>query len=265
MTQWIKQLSNSEYRQSAGISNSDLSLISQSMSLLEWSRNAPREESDAAEIGTAVHAALLEPDEFSENYRRMPKFNRATKDGKEQAAAFEATNAGKIILPCDDYDKVIAMLDSVLAHPTAKALLTSPGWSESSIFFEMNGVKCKCRPDRIVEPSVFSQHIIVDLKTTDDIDKFAFSVRDYRYHCQDAFYTEGYRQHFGELPRFIFVVVGKKRCMGRYPVRVLELRQEDKDAGRAKIIENLERVSEFESFGAPVLDVEELAMAKEWK
>lgn len=257
-------LTNAEYRKADAISKSDLDLIHKSPDLLEWVMNAPAAPNDTADIGNAVHCALLEPDRFGSEYVRMPSFDKRTKAGKELAEAFEQSNKSNTVLTSTDYDMVIAMRDSVLAHPLANKLLTSPGQSEASIFFDVDGVKCKCRPDRITDPSAFGCHIIADVKTTDDIDKFHYSIRDYRYHVQDAYYSEGYRQLTGESPRFLFVVVGKKRVFGRHPVRVFELTQDDKDEGRAEFMTDLEGYQEFKAFGGG-FEPEVIKMAKSYK
>lgn len=258
-------LTNAEYRAADAISKSDLDLVNKSPDLLEWVRNAPKGDCTSTEIiGTATHSAILEPDLFKIEYIRQPEFNLRTNAGKANAAAFVEANKNNTVLSADDYDMVLAMRDSVLAHPLANKLLTSPGQSEASIFFEVDGIKCKCRPDRIVDPSVFGCHIIADVKTTDDIDKFHYSIRDYRYHVQDAYYSEGYFQLTGEWPRFLFVVVGKKRLFGRHPVRVFELTQDDKDEGRAEFMADLERYQEFKAFGGG-FEPELIKMARSFK
>lgn len=257
-------LTNAEYRAADAISKSDLDLVNKSPDLLEWVMNAPAVPNDTADIGNAVHCALLEPDRFSSEYVRIPAFDKRTKAGKELSETFKQSNKNNTVLSADDFDMVLAMRDSVLAHPLANKLLTSLGQSEASIFFDVDGVKCKCRPDRIVEPSVFGCHIIADVKTTDDIDKFQYSIRDYRYHVQDAYYSEGYRQLTNDLPRFLFVVVGKKRVFGRHPVRVFELTQDDKDEGRAEFMADLERYQEFKAFGGG-FEPEVIRMARSFK
>ena len=258
-------LTNAEYRAADAISKSDLDLVNKSPDLLEWVRNAPNGDCTSTEvIGTATHSAILEPDLFRLEYIRQPNFNLRTNQGKADAAAFVEANKNNTVLSADDFDMVIAMRDSVLAHPLANKLLTSAGQSEASIFFDVDGIKCKCRPDRIVDPGVLGCHIIADVKTTDDIDKFHWSIRDYRYHVQDAYYSEGYRQLTGESPRFLFVVVGKKRVFGRHPVRVFELTQDDKDEGRAEFMADLERYQEFKAFGGG-FEPEVIRMAKSYK
>lgn len=247
MASIVTTLTNDQYRAQRGYSKSDLDLVHRSPALLEWARNAPRSASATADIGTATHAALLEPELFAEQYRQAPSFDKRTKAGKEGAEAFEASMAGsgKVLLSSDDYELVTAMRDSVLAHPVARDLLTSPGVSEASIFWELDGLKLKCRPDRMVD----DRHILVDLKTTASIDKFAMSVEDFRYHIQAALYSDGALALTGHQHRFIFVVVEKVLTFGRHRVEVVELEPEWVEAGRREYLEDLEAVRELESFG----------------
>ncbi len=259
-------LTNDEYRKVKAYSKSDLDLANKSISLLEWSKNVKREKSDVADIGNAVHAALLEPDVFEEEYIKMPDFDARSKAGKEAKESFLSNVGGDgvTILIHEDYKMVISMRDSALSHPVINKLLTSKGESEVSIFFDMDGIKCKCRPDRIVDPSVFGEHIIVDVKTTASVEKFAYSMRDYRYDVQDAWYSDGYEKLTGFKPRFLFAVIGKNKVFGSHPVGLFELDQEDKDAGRAEYMKNLESIKEFEEFGASEIEVEKIKLPKKW-
>ena len=252
-------LTNDEYRSVKAWSNSDISMILQSPALIEWNKNAPTEGSDSVDLGTHVHCAVLEPDEFTANYVTMPDYGTSA-SGKRSAELFEKNMKGKIILNAKTYETVIAMKNSILAHPVARKLLTSPGQSEVSIFGELQGLKVKCRPDRQVNPEAFGgQHILVDVKKTADIDKFIYSVRDFGYHRQNAFYSDIYYQLTGHRPRFVFVVVGEKRSIGRHPVRVWELPEEVVEIGRLEYLEGLEKCKEYEEFGCG-LDIEQLDM-----
>ena len=247
MANQVIGLTNDEYRQQRGISKSGLDLIHQSPALLEWARNAPSVGSDEVELGTHVHCAILEPDVFAGTYRKAPAGGRAAADkARVEAFAEHCKASGKICLDADTYDMVIAMRDSVLAHPTARDLLTGDGVSESSIFGELEGVRVKCRPDRLIR----ERNILVDVKKVDDIDHIARSIQKFRYYVQAAFYSDIYEQWTGHTPRFIFVAVGQRRSIGRHPVRVFELEQAWVDAGRAEYLDDLERVREMEEFGA---------------
>lgn len=257
-------LTNDEYRAQRGISKSELDLANKSVALIDWSRNCPTDGSRSIDLGTDVHCACLEPDVFAKDYVKMPEFGSG-KAATEKVEQFKQNMEGKIVLTTTEYEQVIAMRDSVLAHPVANMLLTSEGISEASIFSEMaladgSKIRVKCRPDRIVDPSVFGQHILVDVKKTADIDKFHWSVRDFRYHVQDAYYSDIYKQYSGHAPRFIFIVVGEKRSIGRHPVRVFELDTETKHKGRDAYKKDLETVSEYQEFGCG-LDVEQLDLS----
>ena len=247
MAHQVLNLTNAEYRAQRGYSKSDLDYIHQSPALLEWARNAPSAGSDAVDLGTHVHCAVLEPDVFAGTYRKAPDGGRTAADrSRVEAFAEHCKTSGKICLDADTYDMVIAMRDSVLAHPTARDLLTGDGISESSIFGELDGVRVKCRPDRLIR----ERNILVDVKKVDDIDHIARSVQKFRYYVQAAFYSDIYEQWTGNKPRFIFVAVGQRRSIGRHPVRVFELEQAWVDAGRQEYKDDLERVREMEEFGA---------------
>ena len=253
-------LTNDEYRSVKAWSNSDISMMLQSPALIEWNRNAPSEGSDSVDLGTHVHCAVLEPDVFIQDYVRCPDYPTSIA-GKRDREIFK-NNIGnrKIILDYQTYATVMDMRESILAHPVARQLLMSPGQSEVSIFGELQGLKVKCRPDRVVDPEAFGgQHILVDVKKTADIDKFIYSVRDFGYHRQNAFYSDVYYQLTGHRPRFVFVVIGEKRSIGRHPVRVWELPQEVVEIGRMQYLEGLEKCKEYEEFGCG-LDIEQLDM-----
>lgn len=254
-------LTNDEYRAQKGISKSELDLAHESVALLEWNKNNPAPGSESVDLGTHIHCALLEPDVFDREYIKLPDFEN-NKAGREKRDAFiEHIGDSKIVLDTETYLQVCEMRDSVRAHPVANMLLTSKGISEASIFGEINGLKVKCRPDRIVDPEVFNQHILCDVKKTADIDKFHWSARDFRYHVQDAYYSDIYKQYSGHTPRFIFIVVGEKRSIGRYPVKVYELDIETKHKGRDAYMQDLETVREYQDFGIG-LDVQELDLSK---
>lgn len=251
-------LTNDEYRSTPHWSNSDLSNINKSGALIEWNKNAPTVGSDSVDLGTHLHCALLEPDVFASDYIKMPEFDGRTNAGKSAKAAFidNMAQSNKTLLDYDTYETVIAMRDSALAHPVANKLLTASGQSEVSIFSEINNLKVKCRPDRIPDPEHFG-HMLIDVKKTADIDTFAKSAINFRYHVQHAFYSDIYKRLTGVLPRFVFVVVGEKRSIGRHPVRVWELPEEVVELGRATYLEDLEKVREYIDFGCG-LDIEEL-------
>lgn len=249
---------NDEYRNIKAWSKSDLDNINKSPDLIAWNKNAPSVGSDSVDLGTHLHCALLEPDVFKSDYVTMPEFDNRSNAGKAQKKAWLETmsSSNKIILDSDTAEMLESMRLSVAAHPTANKLLTATGESEVSIFSDLQGLNVKCRPDRIPDPEHFG-HMLIDVKKTADIDKFLYSVRDFRYHVQDAFYSDIYEKLTGFAPRFIFVVVGEKKSIGRHPVRVFELPDFVVEQGRVEYLKDLDLVKEFEGFGSD-FHIEEL-------
>src|SRR3546814_21065830 len=98
-------------------------------------------------------------------------------------AAFEAANAGKIILPADSYQTVLAVRDAVHRHPVAGPLLRG-GKAEQSFYADdpETGALIKCRLDWMPDSGEF----ILNVKTTDDAspEVFAKKVAHIRSHTQ---------------------------------------------------------------------------------
>lgn len=244
-------LSNEAYHKGPGISKSQLDLVSQSPALLQWSKNAPEDDENksALNVGDAVHALLLEPQRFRDEFAIGPKdAPRNTNAGKEKWAEFEAGLDGQTILTADEGRKIELIYGSVMAHPHARWLIEAKGDPEASIYWTdpETGLLCRCRLDKLLTDYGW----IMDVKTTADMSKFNRSVWDYRYHVQDAFYSEGYKQHFGEAPSgFLFLVVSTSIECGKYPVRLFCLDDEAKAKGQASMREDLSVLAECERTG----------------
>lgn len=244
-------LSNEAYHSGPGISKSQLDLAHQSPALLQWSKNAPEDEENktALNVGDAVHALLLEPDRFEQQFAIGPaNAPRNTNAGKEKWAEFEAGLDGQTILTADEGRKVKLIYESVMAHPHARWLIEEPGDAESSVYWNDSetGLLCRCRFDKLLNRHGW----ILDVKTTGDMSKFKWSVRDFRYDVQDAFYSDGYANHFGERPQgFLFLVVSTSIECGRYPVRLFELDPASKQQGYQTMRDDLAVVAECEASG----------------
>lgn len=238
-------ISNADYHSGPGFSKSQLDMVHNSPGLLLWSKQAANDNSsNAAHIGTALHMLLLEPEDFETTYIAEPgKFDMRTTAGKAARAEFEVEAAGRTILTADEWDMLQAQRDSVMAHPEARALIeVKTGVAEASVYWNdpQTGLLCRCRPDWWPMPEV-----IVDIKTTDDPGAWSFgrSISDYRYHVQDAFYSEGAGIANGtDVDAFFFLAIGKKREMGRYPVRFYELHPDDRAVGRTEYMQDLRTI-----------------------
>lgn len=198
-------LTNAEYHASPAISKSGLDLIRKAPALYRWRRDNPKEPTPAMRLGTLTHTAVLEPWRLDENIMVAPKIDRRTSAGKAEWEAFLIASEGKELVELDELEKLYAIRDSVRSHPAAAKALGMIREVESSIFWQIGDVDCRCRPDGIT-----TNGVIVDLKTTKDAspDGFAKSIAGYRYHVQAAYYSDGYEAAFGSPPRgFVFIAV----------------------------------------------------------
>ena len=247
---YYPSIPNDEYHSGPGVSKSILDLVHVAPALVQWSRNAPRDEDAVAavDIGDAFHALILEPDRFKRDFVVAPEFNLRTNAGKSAYAAFVEEAQARPVLRAEHLHQLRLMRESTLAHPYARLLLEEPGDIEASIYWTdpETGLLCRCRPNK----RLTRRPIILDVKTCADIERFAASIEDYRYHVQDAFYSEGYERHFGEPPAaFVFLVASTSRDAGRYPVRCFVLAADDRSQGRAEFRADLETYADCERRG----------------
>lgn len=200
-----KEMPNADYRGIDAVSASGLAKIIRTTPAhyLEYI-TGKREATPAQEFGTAVHAAILEPDLFSKAYVQKPEgLSLATKEGKE----WKLSVGGKKILSFEDFRAVQFMSANVLEHPVIGDLIEK-GIKEKSFFWTdpETGLLCKCRPDCFIGDKV------IDIKTAEDASPRGFqsSIQKWGYATQSVHYLEGMSHITGKrLTDFIHVVVEK--------------------------------------------------------
>ena len=181
----IYDLSNEEYHASSAISRSQLKLMDKSPYHFWYhvlsGENIPARSSESLNIGSAFHTLLLEPHLFEKEFAIAPKVDRRTKAGKEAFAEFSASAEGKIILSAEQFSTVSTMVRHVASHEIVTTLISDAQY-EKSIFWtdEATGLQFRVRPD------IWSEKIVVDLKTTKEtnIHKFKWGALDYGYYLQ---------------------------------------------------------------------------------
>lgn len=206
------RMTNAEYHAHPAISKSHLDAVAKSP-LHYWDRylnpdREPEPENPAFVIGSAVHAAVLEPHVFQSDYLVAPEINKRTKDGKAEWEAFQAANAGKTVLSAEDFALCQRIAAAVHRHEAAGPLFKG-GTPEFSVIGTdpETGAAIKCRPDFLRDDG-----LVIDLKTTSDAspDGFGKSAANFRYHVQAAWYMDTLEAVFDERPEgFIFVAVEK--------------------------------------------------------
>jgi len=198
----VTGMPNDAYHAYAGISKSGLDLIARSPA--HYAYRAENEPSRAMVIGSATHAAIFEPEVFAKQYMLLKDVtDRRSSAYKEAVKVYGEEN----VLTGKEADAVAGMQAALQLNQNAQALLAADGWSEIAVFATdpVTGVLVKCKFDKLLKDLRS-----VDLKTTQDLREFAKSVANYRYHVQQAFYSDVFEWATGEqLAGFDFLAVEK--------------------------------------------------------
>ncbi|MBX9756015.1 MAG: PD-(D/E)XK nuclease-like domain-containing protein, partial [Pseudomonadaceae bacterium] len=176
--------------------------------------NGIRQRTPKYEFGTAVHAAVLEPQRFKQTYLTHPGNKaKSTKSFKE----FELANPGKRVLMLRELNDIIGCANSlrsatvIRTHSAAFTMadLVDLGTPERNYYWldAQTGLTCKARMDLTIE------NIVIDVKTAPDArgERFKWDAAKFGYHIQAAFYMEGFAQFQPEGKEIIMTfLVGEK-------------------------------------------------------
>lgn len=172
----------------------------------------PQKATKEMDLGTACHAALLEPHRFNDLVCRWPTGLLSDDGGirSKEAKAYrdEQIAAGKIVLKDAELSAALRMRDAVLAK-CGEWLRTTENREQGCYWTdEESGLRCKCRPD-IWLVADGDEAFIPDIKTTKDASPAAFRKRieDGDFWLQDAHYRAGITAATGLPCQFLFVVV----------------------------------------------------------
>jgi hypothetical protein len=174
-------------------------------------KSVQRDGSEAFDIGSALHCAVLEPQHYSTRFPASPFDTFQSSAAKAWKA--QQICSGAIVLSDKNARKIPKMRDAILAHRTASSLLTG-GEAEVSWRMKFPGlpVPLQCRTD------YFAGHV-VDLKTTESLDDEGFRTFEnafvkFGYHRQAAWYMSLLADCGVTCRDFYFVVVEKNEPFG---------------------------------------------------
>lgn len=165
----------------------------------------PSEETKALRIGSAVHAAILEPETFNQRYICGLDVDKRTKAGKEAFEAFAATVGERTILTPDEWDMVHNMAISVLKTLTRQGIR----FVETETMYQVDycGTPLKSAID-----AVGADGFLYDVKSCESASprEFLSACRSYKYALQQHFYRVVYELATGKRPLgFRFIAVEK--------------------------------------------------------
>ncbi len=203
-------LAADEYHSRAGLSKTQLGYLLKSPSHLKAYLSAPKSEPSKDQIfGTAVHAAVLEPERFATEWVVAPVVDRRTTVGKQIWQEFQTANAGKTLIDAEDRQRVLDIAASLRDNLIFGGALRN-GTPELSVFATAdNGLPIKGRFD-LWDPET---NTIYDVKTCTSADKFTFprEIKKWGYALQASHYLDlARRAGFGNAQtKFVFVAVEK--------------------------------------------------------
>lgn len=224
------------------VSQSDLKLLDRSPAHLKAKRDGLTDSKPTAGqfIGSAIHAASLEPDEFDRQYVVAPeKFKARNAAGLK--AWKEEQDPSQTIIMAYEYTKIARMRDKLHAHPWVGPRLRAAQCEVSCFATDPEtGVTVRVRFDMITDGGM-----ILDLKKTQDArdDAVSRAIANYGYYIQNALYVDapGWLGDDYRPEGFAFVFIEEEAPHG-IAVRFLEA--EDVERGRQECRRLLNKYAE---------------------
>ena len=206
-------ITNAEYHGSGELSRSTAwSLLQTCPAKVRHEMNNRKPSSPALVIGSGFHTATLEPEKLDDEFAVKPSEidgqGPRTKHYKEAFEIMQKSEPDKQWLAPADYDLILEMAGSALDNPVLRHYMADiDKVVEGTGYFEMEGAKCKVRPDLYIPGA----GVVIDLKSTQDASNRGFtkSVRQFGYLFQACWYMHALRL-LGEKPKqFVFIAVEK--------------------------------------------------------
>ena len=171
------------------LSNSDINtLLTNPLALKE-----PSKTNAHFLVGGYFHTAILEPDKLKK-YKIIDSNSRNTK-------AYKEMSGGEMCLLQHEVDLIDNLISTMLNNKVCRDLISEEkGEYEVPAITELFGQMWKGKADVVNH----SEKLIIDLKTTSDLDSFKWNAKKYNYDSQAYIY----RKLFGY--EFIFIAIDKK-------------------------------------------------------
>ena len=168
------------------LSNSDISILLKNPKLL----HKEKQRTTAMVVGGYFHTAILEPDKLK-RFKIIESSTRNTKKYKEMSD-------GEICLLQHEVDKIELMTEVMMDNNICRGLIK--GDLEVPAVTEIFGNKWKGKADIVNH----EEQLVIDLKTTSDIDRFRWSASKFNYDSQAYIYSNlfGYEM--------LFIVIDKE-------------------------------------------------------
>lgn len=208
----IKKMTDSEYFSLPALSASQIKIFDKGAYWFWKSTpfNPDREESketDALIFGKLCHCLLLEPDLFIDEYL-IADFGKSRLNKKYEEA--KRANPNTILISQDEYDHAVKMMTALKEHHLASLILDGATAEMPFVWTDKEtGLLCKCKMDAIKRTK--QGIIVIDYKTSSDIDSVINWPQKLQYPLQADFYCRAVKEKYGEAPiEFVFIIQSNK-------------------------------------------------------
>ena len=201
------------------LSNSDIrTLLNNPLDLHKPSKQNPN-----FLVGGYFHTAILEPEKLK-SFKIVEEASRNTKNYKE-------ISGGEMCLLQHEADNVNLMTDKLMANDICSDLIRGTDGIEFNdyempMIKEIEGIMWKGKADIVNH----DEQLVIDLKTTGEIDKFYWSAKKFNYDSQAYIY----RELFGY--EMLFIAIDKKT----HQIGMFDCSPQFYESGMEKVIKAVE-------------------------
>jgi len=174
----------------------------------------PTEKTVPMLIGGYLHTCILEPEKLH-TFKIVEASSRNTK-------AYKEISQGELILLQHEVDRIELLRDTILANDICRDLIKADGNEyEVPAITELFDNQWKGKADIINH----NENLIIDIKTTSDIDGFKWSAKKYNYDSQAYIYRKLFNKEL------IFIAIDKTS----YKINIFECSDQFYQNGEYKV------------------------------
>ena len=226
-----------DYRATRALNASSLRYALQSLYHFKYHYEAPPSPpTPAMRLGTMVHTAILEPDEFEWRYAPGPINPKTGEPFGTNTNAFRDAEAeagdGVTLVGKGELERLAAIRLAAWDHSESRAALHELTHTEASIFWTESDWKCKGRPDGVREGA---DGYILDVKTISRLNQRNMRNRlwDHGYDISAAWYQMGWKTLTGDmLPVYLLFA----ETVAPYDVALLAIDQDTLAVGAQRAL-----------------------------
>lgn len=226
-----------EYRTWPGISWSDLSNMAVSPLEFHERLHNPTEPTAAMDLGSAIHCAVLEPEQFDATYTY---YDGAHNGYEWEAVKAGAAEAGMTVLSVKEWEQCLGAAEAFWTKPQGREARKLMRGARREVSYRwtdpVTHVRCKARPDvvrfsRMGRGGRIIPWKLADLKTTSSVDERTFGrlAASMLYHGKMALAYMGLETIYGIAPLETSIIAVEQKPP--HDVQVYTLDEEVMEAG----------------------------------